>query len=98
MKSLAFALACSLLVACGAKQQDVKPVIVDKPVQVDVAVAVPCLKKIPLSSVDFLSDAALLTGSGAQVADNLWADHLGRRDYENKLISAIQACIAPPGK
>lgn len=98
MKSLACALLCSLLVACGVKHEDIKPVIVDKPVTVDVAVAVPCLEKIPVSHVQFLSDLALLTGSGAQVADNLWADHLGRRDYENKLVAAIQACIVTPTK
>lgn len=75
-----------------------KAAIVAKPVTVDVAVAVPCLKNIPVNRDSFLSDRDLLAGSGAQVADNLWADHLGRRDYEDKLLAAIQACIAQPTK
>jgi hypothetical protein len=94
MKSLVFALVCSLLVACGAAP--IKPAIIYKTQDVDIAVAVPCLKKIPQQQKSFLSDQDLLSGSGAQVFDKVWADHLGRRDDEQKLLAAMQACIAPP--
>jgi len=93
---IVFALACSLLTACGVKHTMPKPIIVAKPVTVDVAIAVPCLKKIPTDKYKFLSDKDILTGSGAQQADNLWADHLERRDFGDKLLAAIQACLVPP--
>lgn len=93
LKSAAFALACSLLVGCAPMQP--KPAVITKPVEVDIAVAVPCLKKIP-DSPAFASDLELMTGSGAQVFDKVWADHLGRRDYEDTLIAAMLACLAPP--
>lgn len=93
LRSFAFALACSLLAGCvGAPP---KPAVISKPVVVKVAVPVPCIDKIPDAPV-LESDRDLLAGSGAQVFDKVWADHLSRRDYQGVLLAALKACLAPP--
>lgn len=92
-KSLAFVLACSLLAGCVGMQP--KPAVISEPVVAKVAVPVPCITKIP-DAPAFASDKELLTGSGGQVFDKTWADHLMRRDYENVLIAVLEACVAPP--
>lgn len=93
MKSIAFVLACSLLAGCGSAPP--KPAVISKPIEVKVAVPVPCIDKVPDGPV-FQSDSELLAGSGAQVFDKVWADHKSRRDYTDILVAAIQACLAHP--
>lgn len=93
LKSAAFALACSLLAGCASMQP--KPAVISRPVEVKIAMPVSCITKIP-DQPAFSSDRDLLTGSGAQIFDKVWADHLSHRDYENILIAALEACLAPP--
>jgi hypothetical protein len=92
-KSLAFVLACSLLAGCAGVPP--KPAVVSLPVVAKEAVAVSCVKEIPKAPT-FASDKDLLTGSGAQVFDKVWADRLSRRNYEDVLIAVLEACLAPP--
>lgn len=90
MKLLAFALACSLAGCATAPA----PVTIEKPIEVKIPVAVPCVKGLPDQPV-FLDDRALLTGSGAQVFDRVWADHLARRDYIDELRAVLIGCARP---
>lgn len=88
MKSLLLA-PLLLLAACATA-----PAVIEKPVEVKVPVAIKCLQFAP-DKPAFLDDVDLLTGSGAQVFDRVWADHLARRDYEGELEAALGACIKP---
>lgn len=90
-KLLAFALACSLSACASAPA----PVTIEKPIEVKIPVAVPCIKKVP-DGPAFLDDQALLAGSGAQVFDRVWADHLARRDYINELRAVLLGCESKP--
>lgn len=92
-KLLTSALLGSLLIAGCATAPAEPPVVVSKPVEAKVEVSTSCVSAIPQPDSDFLSDAILLTGSGSQVADNLWADHLERRDYIAKLVAALSGCV-----
>lgn len=85
-KLLAFALACSLSACASAP-----PVTIEKPIEVKIPIAEPCIKQVP-DAPAFLDDRALLDGSGAQVFDRVWADHLARRDYINELRAVLLGC------
>lgn len=89
------ALACSLALLGGCATAP-GPVTVATPVVANVPVSVPCIQEVPQPSTSFLSDADLLAGSGSQVADKLWADHIARRDYITSLTSVLLACVAVP--
>lgn len=91
-KSIAFVAACSLLAGCMGMQT--KPAVISKPVVAKEAIAVSCIKEMPKAPA-FASDKDILAGSGAQVFDKLWADHLSHRDYENVLLAVLEACLAP---
>ncbi|WP_175787603.1 hypothetical protein [Burkholderia anthina] len=89
------ALACSLALLGGCATAPA-PVTVATPVEAKVPVPVPCIQEVPQPPAPFLSDADLLEGSGAQVADKLWADHIARRDYIASLTGVLLACVALP--
>jgi hypothetical protein len=63
-------------------------------VEVKVAVPVPCIDSIP-PGPPVLSDKQLMSGSGAQVVDKLWIDHLQGKDYTARLVAVLLACIRP---
>lgn len=86
-KLLAFALLCSLA-GCATT---IPPVTIVKTVEVKVPVPVACISD-PLRAPAFLDDRTLLTGSGAQVFDKVWADHLARRDYIDELQALVDGC------
>lgn len=93
-----FALACSLafaLSACGISPPQPAPLMHTETVTVAKQVPVPCVDSIPQPAQPFLTDKALLTGSGAQVADQLWADHLEQKDYVGELLAVLQGCVKP---
>jgi hypothetical protein len=94
MKSRICALLCSALVAGCAVAPAETPIIQTKAVEAKVIVSTPCVSAIP-AAPDLLSDKDLLTGSGKQVADQLWADHLEQRDYIGELVAALTGCVAP---
>lgn len=92
LKSVVFVLACSLLGGCVTAP--IPPAIISNPVEVKIPVPVPCVKQVPAAPT-LSDDKSLLTGSGAQVFDNVWADHLSRRNYEGELSAAIAGCVIP---
>lgn len=96
MKSFAFAVLCSLLLVACAVAPEQPPVMNTQTVEVKQAVPVPCVDAIPAAPA-FLSDKALLTGSGAVVADQLWSDHIERRDYIDQLLAVLLKCKTPQG-
>jgi hypothetical protein len=96
MKSFAFAVLCSILLAACVTAPEQPPVMATQTVEVKQAVPVPCVDTIPPAPA-FLSDRALLTGSGAVVADQLWSDHLERRDYIDQLVAVLLKCKTPQG-
>jgi hypothetical protein len=87
-------LVCSALLAGCAVAPAEPPVIQTKAIEAKVIVSTPCVSAIP-SAPDLLSDRDLLTGTGKQVADQLWADHLEQRDYIGELVAALTGCMAP---
>lgn len=92
---LTCALLCSAMLA-GCVSAPTQPTLTEtKAVEAKVIVSTPCVAAIPQPDTEFLSDKLLLTGSGSQVADQLWADHLERRDYIDKLVAALTGCMAP---
>ncbi len=102
MKSLLFALACSLaltncLSACGelAAAPPAPPVMDVKTVDVKIQTPVPCVKNRPVPPAA-VSDRDLLTGSGAQVFDKTWADHIEKGDYIAQLETIVSGCAALP--
>lgn len=92
-KSLAFVLACSfLLAACAAPV--VPPLMNTQTVEVKVPVPVPCVDAIPVGPT-ILTDKQLMSGSGAQVVDQLWIEHLQTRDYVARLVAVLIVCVRP---
>ena len=95
MKSVFSALACSLaLAACGVAPAQA-PVMNTQTVTVTAEVPVPCVDSIP-ASPEFQSDADLLSGTGSQVADKLWADHIEHKDYVADLLAVLMKCEKLP--
>ncbi|RKP44695.1 hypothetical protein [Pararobbsia silviterrae] len=97
MKSLLCALLCSAALAACASGPAIAPApVLDVKVQtVDVPTPVACVDKVP-DKPALLSDQDLLAGSGAQVVDQLWRDHVQRRDYEAVLEPIVSKCAAIP--
>jgi hypothetical protein len=91
------ALLCSALLAGCVSAPSQPPIVETKAIEAKVEVSTPCVSALPQPDMEFLSDKALLTGTGSQVADQLWADHLERRDYIDKLLAALTGCMAPSG-
>lgn len=93
MKFKLCAITCSaLLAACAGP-----PALDVQTIKASVPVPVPCIdpSKVP-AAPDFLSDADLLTGTGEQVVDKLWRDHIERRDYDGLLSPIVQNCSQIP--
>lgn len=94
-KSLICALACSVILGGCAVTPAAPPVLETKAIEAKVIVSTPCVSAIP-AAPDLLSDRDLLTGTGKQVADQLWANHLEQRDYIGELVAALTGCVLPP--
>ena len=94
MKSFIFALSCSLVLAACAVAPVQPPVMDTRTVTVTQEVPVPCVTTPPASPA-FQSDRDLLSGSGKQVADQLWIDHIEREDYEAQLVAVLAGCQKP---
>lgn len=93
MRSLAFVLVCSTtLVACAGPAPP--PLMDTQTVQVKVAVPVPCIDALPAGPA-MLTDKQLMTGSGADVVDQLWIEHLQMRGYNAQLVAVLLACMKP---
>lgn len=90
LKSLGFVLLCSALGGC-VTTGEVPLAVISKPAKVSAPEPVPCLAA-PHKSPVFSTDKELLTGSGAQVFDKVWSDHLARRGYEHDLAASLAAC------
>lgn len=95
MKSLIFALSCSLALAACDSAPVQPPVMDTQTITVTREVPVPCVSTLPVAPA-FQVDKDLLTGSGKQVADQLWIDHIERKDYEAQLVAVLIGCQKPP--
>lgn len=100
MKSAFCALAFSLaLVACAVAPAQ-PPVMDTQTLSVAKEVPVPCLNAadVPQPSQALLADKDLLSGTGSQVADKLWVDHMVRSDYIGDLLAVMLKCETLPVK
>lgn len=77
-----------LLSGCTASP----PVVIEKPVEVRVPVAVSCVKALPVKPV-FKTDEQLKRGSDYQVVNDLLADRLAREIYELQLEAVLKGCV-----
>lgn len=100
MKSLYFALACSLLLSACATGPAAPPLMDVKTVTVVKEVPVSCVKPedIPQPAQPLQNDKDLLAGSGSQVFDNVWLDHTVRKDWDTALLGVVQACSKLPAQ
>ncbi|WP_204421629.1 hypothetical protein [Burkholderia sp. MS455] len=73
-----------------------KPVTIDRPVEVRVPVAVPCVTSLPAKPA-FKTDAQLKAGSNYQIFNDLLADRLAREIYESQLEAELAGCVQTVG-
>ena len=96
MRSKLSAIACSVaLSACACAVPPSPPALDVKTITASVPVPVPCVDKVP-DAPQLLSDKNLMTGSGQQVIDQLWRDHLLQRDYIGELTPLVLGCSKIP--